>query len=834
MASSGQKLNPLMVDPMDETLPCQCDDDGCGGAKEFPFYGLLERHRVDLHGEDEVMVCGRCATGFKRKMHLVLHWRSTAHRLIKLVGCDVCDAFGLSNGFPDEENLAEHTDEVHGEGTIINPKEYKEGQEYRCPFCRDKAVFKLRRPMMEHLQTAHLEHLYKDLLGVEDEAVRKELMEQKSHQCDMCKRTFRLKSVLEKHKASHSKAESVEKPVAAAVPATPTPAPAAAAPAASTAATVAGAASPVPPPSPAPSPIGVEFPQAQQVPKVEPVAVSTKSTPPVTTAKSRDTPPPPPQSQQPQPQQQPQRADLVPAVKSHQCRYCDKTFTRPTVLRMHMEMVHSEAYRRDGGDAGGGGASSPSPAATKPSFAPRAPGAMPGAGVRPPPPSAAAGPGASFLHQTATKVLCAPRPQTTGLMPMQLQSMAPRPKGPPVLPPPQRHFNKTSNGNSATKQPFFGPRKRASDGGKKSGGGGGSAKHSRSSLSGVGGPKRDSSSEEDDEGIPKHANVIKKRVRDCDENDKDWTSSVRVGKDSVRSSTRIKVKKTAAEEREKERLAAAKEEDHQSSSAESNGHSAANGRINGHRYSTIGKEYVKITRPYERPKPKEEKPEESETALENGGEPPVLEVCIVEGCDKKFKSYYSMMRHVAFKHQAERTMFYMKFRSTEPPPYAPPSPPKEVEEEKAAAYENRATTSVPEMEEEGQEMEVAKLVVAELVNGVADEFETEANGEDTAEKAVEAKDTSKSNIVDEAKVSGTQKEEEEEEKEPCAAAAGEIEDELMDTVESEKKETAEESGMGKEEREDEASKEVPVDSVPSPPPPTPPASASSAPTIAAS
>ena len=83
-SASARPLNPLLVDPMDETLPTHCAEEGCGRV-EFAFYGLLERHRVDWHGQDEVMVCGRCATGFKRKMNLVLHWRSTAHRFIKSV-----------------------------------------------------------------------------------------------------------------------------------------------------------------------------------------------------------------------------------------------------------------------------------------------------------------------------------------------------------------------------------------------------------------------------------------------------------------------------------------------------------------------------------------------------------------------------------------------------------------------------------------------------------------------------------------------------------------------------------------------------------------------------
>jgi hypothetical protein len=69
------------MDPMDENLSSLCED--CD--KEFAFYGLLEKHRCDVHQEDEVLQCGICGTSFKRKMNLVLHWRSTAHRDVRYV-----------------------------------------------------------------------------------------------------------------------------------------------------------------------------------------------------------------------------------------------------------------------------------------------------------------------------------------------------------------------------------------------------------------------------------------------------------------------------------------------------------------------------------------------------------------------------------------------------------------------------------------------------------------------------------------------------------------------------------------------------------------------------
>ena len=50
---------------------------------------------------------------------LITHWRTApAHRRndgVKLVGCDICDAFNIVNGFRDEEAVELHTKYVHGE-----------------------------------------------------------------------------------------------------------------------------------------------------------------------------------------------------------------------------------------------------------------------------------------------------------------------------------------------------------------------------------------------------------------------------------------------------------------------------------------------------------------------------------------------------------------------------------------------------------------------------------------------------------------------------------------------------------------------------------------------
>eukprot|EP00095_Tigriopus_kingsejongensis_P005584 snap_masked-scaffold12_size759060-processed-gene-5.11 protein:Tk05584 transcript:snap_masked-scaffold12_size759060-processed-gene-5.11-mRNA-1 annotation:"zinc finger protein 2 homolog" len=178
------------MDPMDPKQASRCQE--C--HRDFHFYGLFERHLVDIHGEDEVLHCATCNTSFKRKMNLVLHWRSTAHRETKLVGCDICDAFNLSNGFPTEEALADHTSTVHGPKVHLNAKEQAE---YFCPICQKK--FTHRKGMIEHLQVLHGEHLYGHMLREEGQA-KADLLTRRLYRCEDCQKSFRVKSTLNRHR----------------------------------------------------------------------------------------------------------------------------------------------------------------------------------------------------------------------------------------------------------------------------------------------------------------------------------------------------------------------------------------------------------------------------------------------------------------------------------------------------------------------------------------------------------------------------------------------------------------------------------------------------------
>ena len=49
---------------------------------------------------------------------LIAHYRThPSHRMgeeVKLIGCDICDAFNIINGFRNEADLLKHTKKVHG------------------------------------------------------------------------------------------------------------------------------------------------------------------------------------------------------------------------------------------------------------------------------------------------------------------------------------------------------------------------------------------------------------------------------------------------------------------------------------------------------------------------------------------------------------------------------------------------------------------------------------------------------------------------------------------------------------------------------------------------
>jgi hypothetical protein len=54
---------------------------------------------------------------------LITHYRTHPKHHIgsetKLIGCDICDAFNIVNGFTDEKELHRHTRKVHG--PVRNP-----------------------------------------------------------------------------------------------------------------------------------------------------------------------------------------------------------------------------------------------------------------------------------------------------------------------------------------------------------------------------------------------------------------------------------------------------------------------------------------------------------------------------------------------------------------------------------------------------------------------------------------------------------------------------------------------------------------------------------------
>ena len=57
-------------------------------------------------------------TGFKRRMGMILHFRQTHmapdETYGKALGCDICDAFLVINGFSSYDELVDHTESVHG------------------------------------------------------------------------------------------------------------------------------------------------------------------------------------------------------------------------------------------------------------------------------------------------------------------------------------------------------------------------------------------------------------------------------------------------------------------------------------------------------------------------------------------------------------------------------------------------------------------------------------------------------------------------------------------------------------------------------------------------
>lgn len=87
--------------------------------QDFDTVGIYEVHLNKVHKMDAMEACDKCATMFKRRMGLIIHFRQNHIKpdedtYKKALGCDLCDAFLVINGFKSYDDLVEHTAKVHG------------------------------------------------------------------------------------------------------------------------------------------------------------------------------------------------------------------------------------------------------------------------------------------------------------------------------------------------------------------------------------------------------------------------------------------------------------------------------------------------------------------------------------------------------------------------------------------------------------------------------------------------------------------------------------------------------------------------------------------------
>ena len=131
---------------------------------EFANVGIYEVHLNKVHKMDPMDHCDECTTSFKRRMGMILHFRQT-HMAPdptygKPLGCDLCDAFLVINGFSSYDELEEHTKTVHGQDMFINTP--GNAGKSSCPLCAGS--FTYRKGMIEHLQVIHGDHLIENML----------------------------------------------------------------------------------------------------------------------------------------------------------------------------------------------------------------------------------------------------------------------------------------------------------------------------------------------------------------------------------------------------------------------------------------------------------------------------------------------------------------------------------------------------------------------------------------------------------------------------------------------------------------------------------------------
>jgi len=179
-----------------------------------------------------------------------------------------------------------------------------------------------------------------------------------------------------------------------------------------------------------------------------------------------------------------------------------------------------------------------------------------------------------------------------------------------------------------------------------------------------------SSSEEEEECVPKHTNIIRKRVaNDSDDEDyKTSAKSVKLGPEGLRTSNRIRTRKS------EQKVTKEDEDDEKSVSEDSTKESGTSGDTEESSSTATPTSSLKANLVSHRKGKRGRRSastlaascsqEEQEQQESKEPRPPLerTEQCEVEGCGRMFYGYFSMMRHVAFKHRPEKTMALMKLQ----------------------------------------------------------------------------------------------------------------------------------------------------------------------------
>merc|ERR1712183_667678 len=131
-------------------------------------------------------------------MGMILHFRQTHMApdptYSKPLGCDLCDAFLVINGFSSYDELEEHTKAVHGQDMFINTP--GNAGKSSCPLCAGS--FTYRKGMIEHLQVIHGDHLIENMLHFTGEDKEKYCTERR-FKCRHCQRLFTVRKSLVSH-----------------------------------------------------------------------------------------------------------------------------------------------------------------------------------------------------------------------------------------------------------------------------------------------------------------------------------------------------------------------------------------------------------------------------------------------------------------------------------------------------------------------------------------------------------------------------------------------------------------------------------------------------------